>query len=84
MSDDSMHNSNASATYHEDIYEGIYILHDDNGLAMIVVHLFDYVYIETVAGSGPIVLKLPHSLIHYKHYLCKLHHSAFVCAFYRY
>ena len=51
---------------------------------MIVVHLFDYVYIETVAGSGPIVLKLPHSLIHYKHYLCKLHHSAFVCAFYRY
>ena len=34
-----------------------------NGLAMIIVHLVDCVYIETVAGSGPLVLKLPHSLI---------------------
>ena len=30
---------------------------------MIIVHLVDCVYIETLAGSGPLVLKQPHSLI---------------------
>ena len=30
---------------------------------MIIFHLVDYVYIETFAGSGPLGLKLPHSLI---------------------
>ena len=36
---------------------------EENGLAMIIVYLVDYIYIETVAGSSPLVLKLPHSLI---------------------